>query len=99
MEKKIKHISSFINTPRGLTKPLSRCDTQVLIPFTILDAILMDKTMLKRNQLLINLAHGLQRLDELGRRTMRMFGFMRQREPRPGVGHYVILVVISDTEI
>jgi hypothetical protein len=97
--KKNEHFSSYINTPRGLTKPLSRCDTQVLIPFTILDAILMDETTLKRNQLLINLAHDLQRLDELGRRTMRMLGSMRQREPRPVLSHDVNLVVISESEI
>jgi hypothetical protein len=71
----------------------------VPIPFTILDAILMDKTTLKRNQLLINLAYDLQRLDELGRRTMRMLGFMRQREPRPVLSHNVNLVVISESEI
>lgn len=58
----------------------------------------MDKTTLKRNQLLINLAHDLQRLDELGR-TMRMLGFMRQRESRPVLSHDVDLVVISESEI
>ena len=79
-KKKLALFSSYTNIPRGLTEPLSRCDTQMLIPFTILDAILMDKTTLKRNQLLINIAHDLQRLDELGRRTMRMLGSTRQRE-------------------
>ena len=50
-----------------LTKPLPGCDAQVPIPFTILDTVLMDETTLERNQLLIDLAHDLQRLDELVR--------------------------------
>jgi hypothetical protein len=39
----------------------------VSIPFTILDAILMDKSTLEGSQLLVDLEHGVQRLDKLGR--------------------------------
>jgi hypothetical protein len=64
----------------------------VLIPFTILDAILVNKPTLERSQLLVYPAHHLRRFDEFRRWAMR---FVRQRQREPGPFSVLNLVIAS----
>jgi len=66
-KEKVKRVRNLTSKQPNLTQPLPRRDSNVPIPFTIFDAILVNEPTLERGQFLVYLAHHLRRLDEFVR--------------------------------